>query len=191
MNGKILTTVLLGLALATSGCSSKIWSSPNKVDEHKLSQFGKKNVLDEARETGDYNSAADAGEDSFFSFGAGNSSGSSGIFGGGGSYVSSQEEVRAEKLYQGALDVVMDLPIQVASRSGGFISTDWKVNPRDANSRYRLNIRVSGVEPYGEVRVVVLKQELMGGEWTDRPADKNLSRQIEKAVRKKAEVIRF
>ncbi|MEO5365147.1 MAG: DUF3576 domain-containing protein [Magnetococcus sp. WYHC-3] len=108
-------------------------------------------------------------------------------FGGGGEPESVKiARMRADRLFSGALDVVMELPVKVADRNGGFIATEWKVDPNDPGIRYRLNIRVGGGEPVGEVHVVVLKQKLVDGDWQDQQPDPALGRQIEKAIRKKA-----
>ncbi|MBF0137888.1 MAG: DUF3576 domain-containing protein [Magnetococcus sp. DMHC-1] len=178
---------MLGVALLAagvlSGCSDKMWGSRNKVDEYgNVMGAGQARVVQDGKREGQWDSMRDAGEPGMLSLGD-----SGGIFGGGGSKTS-EEDARAGKLFGGALAVVMDLPVVVASREGGFLSTDWKVDPTDPGTRYRLNIRVSGVKPYGAVDVRVMKQVLANGIWTDRQADPALSRQIEKAIRKQAEV---
>ncbi|MBF0177879.1 MAG: DUF3576 domain-containing protein [Magnetococcales bacterium] len=172
----------LVVAVVLSGCSDKMWNSRNKVDEYgNVMGAGQARVIQDGKRDGKWDSLRDADEPGLLSFGGGE-----GIFGGGSK--GSEEELRAGKLFGGALAVVMDLPVVVASREGGFISTDWKVDPSDPGSRYRLNIRVSGVKPYGAVDVRVMKQVLANGVWTDRQADASVSRQIEKAIRKQAEV---
>jgi hypothetical protein len=186
MKAKVLLLALLALTIAfTSGCSGGM-KSANKLEEHKLSRFGKKKQIEDAMKDGEWESAADAGEESIFSLG-----GSGGILGGGGRRVT-QQEIRHNKLYAGAMDVVMDLPVQVADRSGGFVSTDWKISPRDPDTRYRLNIRVAGDDPYGVVKVRVLKQLQEGsGGWKDNNEDPSLptlAGQIEKAIRKRAQI---
>ncbi|MBF0583255.1 MAG: DUF3576 domain-containing protein [Magnetococcales bacterium] len=98
--------------------------------------------------------------------------------------------MRADKLFAGAMEVVMALPIQVANREGGIIFTDWKVDPENPSVRYRVNIHVTGQEPYGTVRVVVLKQVLVQGSWQDRPADEEAAVNIAKSIRKHAQVAR-
>ncbi|MBF0624756.1 MAG: DUF3576 domain-containing protein [Magnetococcales bacterium] len=168
------------LALAVTGCSEKSWRSRNKVDEYdNVMAAGKAKVLKDGEKTGDYDSMADAGEESVFTLGDGG-----GVF--GSSRTLSKEDIRARKLFGGALSVVMDLPVVVASETGGFVSTDWKTDPANPGVRYRLNIRVSGQEPYGAVEVRVLKQEAERGGWADRPPETRLARQIEKAIRKRA-----
>ncbi|MBF0155363.1 MAG: DUF3576 domain-containing protein [Magnetococcales bacterium] len=173
--------VLLSMVVL-SGCSEKMWGSRNKVDDYgSVMGSGQSQIEKDGKREGQWGSMRDAGEPGLLSIGGGE-----GIFGGGSK--TSEEDVRAGKLFGGALSVVMDLPVIVASREGGFISTDWKVDPTDPGARYRLNIRVSGVKPYGAVDVRVMKQTLANGMWTDRQADVALSRQIEKAIRKQAEV---
>ncbi len=176
----------IALAFGLSGCGGDMLKSRNKLDESKLSKFGRKKEMDEIKETGEADTIYDAGGESMFSFGD-----EGGVFsklGGGGG--SSKQSVRANKLFAGALDVVMGLPIRVASREGGFIATDWKTDPNDPTSRYRLNIRVTGRDPYGEVKVVVLKQQLLDGAWMDQAADTATARHIAKKIRKLAQVAR-
>ncbi|MEO5348500.1 MAG: DUF3576 domain-containing protein [Magnetococcus sp. YQC-3] len=174
--------VLAVMALLVSGCSSNVWGSKNKLDEQKLAKFGQKKEMEDAQERNSANSAYEAGQESIFSLG-----GEGGILGGSRK---GADAVRADKLFAGAMEVVMGLPIQVASREGGIVSTDWKVDPENPSLRYRVNIHVTGQEPYGSVRVVVLKQALVQGVWQDRPADEEAALNISKSIRKHAQVAR-
>lgn len=169
------------MALLLSGCAGGGWGSKNKLDEQKLAKFGQKKEIEDAREANNPNSAYEAGQESIFSLGGG------GLLGGNTKGV---DAVRADKLFAGAMEVVLGLPIQVASREGGIISTDWKVDPEHPTVRYRVNIHVTGQEPYGTVRVVVLKQELVQGIWQDRPADEVAASNIAKSIRKQAQMAR-
>lgn len=172
---------VLVLAVLISGCSSKFWKSENKFDEHPLSNVGyKKAKADALRESGDYDSADQAGEESLFSLGGKGG----GLLGGG---QKTQEAMRADKLFAGALDVVMSLPVKVASREAGFIATDWKVDPDSPDIRYRVNIRVTGQAPYGQVRVAVLKQVNVANQWMDRPNDEVVAKHISKKIRRTAQ----
>ncbi|WP_130470355.1 DUF3576 domain-containing protein [Candidatus Magnetaquicoccus inordinatus] len=172
--------MVLGLtALLLAGCSGDFWKSRNTLDEHKLSKFGQKKELEDARERNDPNSAFEAGQESIFNMG-----------GDGGGGKKSAESIRADKLFAGAMNVVMGLPIQTASREGGVISTEWKVDPANPSFRYRVNIHITGKEPYGTVQVVVLKQELLQGNWVDRPADEEAAANISKSIRKQAQIAR-
>lgn len=180
--------LLLTAFLALEGCSSKVWDSPNKADEHPLFNVGKKKELKDIQEGWQEGTKADEGKPSLIT--VGEEGGLLGNLTGGGSRRMTREEIRADRLFAGALDVVLDLPVMVASREGGFVSTDWKVNPKDDHERYRLNIRVSGKEPYGEVKVVVLRQEMVKGEWQDRTADPDMANQIQKAIRNRSETVK-
>ncbi|MBF0341938.1 MAG: DUF3576 domain-containing protein [Magnetococcales bacterium] len=182
MKIKFMTVAVTILALGTGGCSGSMWNSPNTLEEQKLAKFGQKKAREDALEGRTESSSAELlGQESIFSIGSG----------GIGSSKPTQDQVRLNKLYAGAMDVVMEMPVQVANREGGFISTDWKIDPRDARARYRINIRLSGQAPYGDVKVVVLKQSLRGdGAWEDGPSDTDSARQIEKAIRKKAQASR-
>ena len=186
----VLAVLALGVsALGLSGCSGSFWGAKNKWDDEHLSRLGQKKISDEARETADADSAYEVGEESAVTIG-----GEDGIlsrFTGGGGGGKSKDMVRADKLFAGALDVVMGLPIRVASREGGFIATDWKVDPQRPNARYRINIRVTGRAPYGTVKVAVLKQvRAETGEWQDRAPDTSAARHIRKKIRKLGQVAR-
>ncbi|MBF0414994.1 MAG: DUF3576 domain-containing protein [Magnetococcales bacterium] len=184
MKGKVWVVLGSVLTLGLVGCSQDFWNSRNKLDEHPLAKFGQKKVLDDAKASGSPNSAAEAGEESIFSLGGKEG----GLFSSGTS--KRKEQVRADKLFAGALDVVIGLPIQVANREGGLVSTDWKIDPQNNLDRYRLNILVSGKDPYGEVKVAVLKQSLRNGVWEDATADQNMADHIAKKIRKQAEEAR-
>ncbi|MEO5347820.1 MAG: DUF3576 domain-containing protein [Magnetococcus sp. YQC-9] len=165
------------LALMLSGCSGSLWNSPNTVDEQKFSKFGQKKAIEDAKEGRSENTSSELlGQESIFSLGTSSAT------------KQSQEQIRQNKLFAGAMDVVMELPVQVANREGGFISTDWKIDPNDPRTRYRVNVRVSGQPPYGDVKVVVLKQtQHADSNWHDAPSDAEIARQIEKAIRKKGQ----
>lgn len=171
------------MALLVSGCSKDFWTSQNRLEENPLAKFGQKKRMEDAKERAEPDSAYEAGEDSLFSFGSG-----SGLLGGG--TTQGADSVRADKLFAGAMEVVMPLPIQVANREGGIISTDWKMDSDSTNRRYRVNIHITGQEPYGTVQVVVLKQALVRGVWHDRPADETAAHSIEQHIRMKAQVAR-
>jgi hypothetical protein len=176
-----------GAVLAVTGCSGEALNSRNKFDEHPLAKAGQKKIIEDERERGIWHSERGADE-SAVSVGSGSEGG--GLFG-GGSGKKSQDQLRADKLFAGALDAVLELPVITASREGGFIATDWKTDPRDPSARYRLNIRVSGKAPYGDVKVKVLKQtQDPGGAWLDRPADEGMAADIQKAIRKHAENVK-
>ncbi|MEO5335031.1 MAG: DUF3576 domain-containing protein [Magnetococcus sp. YQC-5] len=179
MKAKFLTVTLISMTLGVGGCSGNFWNSPNTLEQQKLAKFGQKKAREDALEGRENSSAELLGQDSIFSLG--NSSATK----------QSQEQIRMNKLFGGAMDVVMELPIQVANREGGFISTDWKIDPNQPKNRYRLNIRLSGQPPYGEVKVMVLKQALQpDGNWTDQASDADTARQIEKAIRKQSQDVR-
>ena len=180
MKIKLLHVIALAILLALPGCS---WlKSKNKLENHSLSEFGQKRAQTVADETGE-GTASELGIESKFSMGE-----AGGIL--SGMNGKTEDDVRADKLFAGALDVVLELPITTASRLGGFISTDWKTNPNDNSIRYRLNIRISGQKPYGLVRVAVLKQKRDNGQWVDQPGDADLAANIAKAIRKRARVAR-
>ncbi|MBF0401814.1 MAG: DUF3576 domain-containing protein [Magnetococcales bacterium] len=174
---------VVAVALLLAGCSGGGFGGKNKLDEHKLAKFGQKKEVEDAKERDSATSAYLAGHDSIFSLGGDDS-----VLGGGSR--KGADAVRADKLFAGAMEVVMALPIQVANREGGIISTDWKVDPENPSVRYRVNIHVTGQEPYGTVRVVVLKQVLVQGSWQDRPADEEAAVNIAKSIRKHAQVAR-
>lgn len=183
MRGHFVFIGLVAAAISVSGCSGKMFSERNKLNDSPLAKFGEKKELDDAKKNNDADSAHQAGQESIFNLGSDGS-----ILGGGGK--KSKERIRGDKLFAGTLDVVLGLPIAVASREGGLVATDWKIDPKDPNSRYRVNVRVSGDEPYGDVKVVVLKQSLEHATWVDQPADQTTARHIAKKIRKLAEIAR-
>jgi hypothetical protein len=183
MKNKIWLVALATVALSVSGCSKKFFSDENKLDENSdLSSFGQKDYEKYGDDSG---TKFVKGEKGIFSLGS-----EGGIFGGKSSGSKGVNQVRGDKLFAGALDVVLGLPIMVASREGGLITTDWKIDPQNPTNRYRLNIRVSGQEPYGEVKVVVLQQKLQYNNWVDQPNDVVAASHIAKSIRKKSQVVR-
>nr|CRH07606.1 conserved exported protein of unknown function. putative lipoprotein. Similar to protein Mmc1_3748 from MC-1 [Candidatus Magnetococcus massalia] len=187
MFGRFAVLLLVALSLGMSGCSKGFWTSSNKTDKHELAKFGQKKVVEDAKEEGAFafdSTMSEPGEKGLFSFGEKDGI-LAGMGGGGGG--KTDGDVRREKLFSGALKVVMELPVRVADGAGGFIATDWKIDPKQPDLRYRLNIHVTGVKPYGTVRVVVLKQRRGLNGWVDREADAQLAKQIAKAIRKSSE----
>jgi hypothetical protein len=183
MMNKIWMVALVATAMAASGCSKKIWSSDNKLEENtELSRFGQAESESRVEETG---LKYEKGKKGMFSFGS-----EDGIFGRGGRSGSTTESIRGDKLFAGALDVVLNLPIAVANREGGLITTDWKVDPENPSNRYRVNIRISGENPYGKVKVVVLRQKMVGDEWMDQAQDVSTAIHLTKRIRKKAQIAR-
>lgn len=173
------------LTLTLAACGGK--PTPNELDKYSTSEFGQKRAESYAKETGlGTIREVGKGDESNLLFG-----GEEGVLGslggGGGGRGRTKEDIRRGMLFDGALSVVMDLPVVVADRDGGFLSTDWKVNPQNDHERYRLNIHVTGKDPYGDVKVVVLRQSSVRGNWEDRPSDPDLAAQIAKAIRKQAQ----
>jgi hypothetical protein len=182
MKNRAWILALVVLAVGSSGCSKKFWSSENKLDENnELFRSGK---VETAANDELHGLQYEKGEKGILNLGE-----KSGLFS-GSSKSRNNEQVRGDKLFAGALDVVLALPIMVASREGGLVSTDWKVDPDNPSNRYRINIRVAGSKPYGEVKVVVLRQKLINNTWVDQPADPTAASHIAKNIRKKAQVIR-
>ncbi len=169
------------MAVSVSGCSKKFWEAENELDKHDLSRFGQREAEMDAEDAGlEYKK----GQKGLLNLG-----GEDGIFGRAGRS-RGKEQVRGDKLFAGALDTVMSLPIMVATREGGLVSTDWKIDPENPYVRYRINIRVSGRDPHGEVKVVVLQQKLIRNSWVDQVPDAVAASHIAKSIRKKAQVIR-
>ncbi|MBF0444021.1 MAG: DUF3576 domain-containing protein [Magnetococcales bacterium] len=182
MKNKFFILALASMFIAISGCSKKMFTSEGKLDEHtEVSGFGKVQYdIDEAEESGP---TYVKGEKGLLSFSK------DGIFGDKGSSKDSVR-VRGDKLFAGALKVVLGMPIMAVNRDGGLIATDWKIDPANNIDRYRINIHISGRDPYGEVDVVVLKQQKTISTWIDQPNDEEAARNIAKSIRKQAQVIR-
>jgi hypothetical protein len=182
MKNKFLILALASMFVAISGCSKKIFTGKGKLDDNtEVSGFGKvQHDINEAEDSGpDYVK----GEKGLLSFSK------DGLFGDGGSS-DNNSQVRGDKLFAGAMKVVLGMPIMAVNREGGVIATDWKIDPANPINRYRINIQISGRDPYGDVNVVVLKQQKTINNWVDQPNDDNAARNIAKSIRKQAQVIR-
>ncbi|MBF0194105.1 MAG: DUF3576 domain-containing protein [Magnetococcales bacterium] len=181
MKNRILILALSSMFVALSGCSKKIFTNEGKLDKSEVSGFGKVQYdRDEIEESGP---AFIKGEKGLLSFSK------DGIFG-SSSKTKNDSRVRGDKLFAGALKVILGMPIMAVNREGGIIATDWKIDPANNINRYRINIQISGREPYGEVNVVVLKQQKTINTWIDQPNDEEAAHNIAKSIRKQAQVIR-
>jgi hypothetical protein len=182
MKNKILILALASIFIALSGCSKKLFTSEGTLDDNtEVSGFGK--VQYDKDDEEDSGPSYVKGEKGLLSFSK------DGIFGDTGSSKDSVR-VRGDKLFAGALKVILGMPIMAVNRDGGLIATDWKIDPDNNINRYRINIHISGRDPYGEVNVVVLKQQKTINTWIDQPNDKDAARNIAKSIRKQGQVIR-
>ncbi|MBF0381552.1 MAG: DUF3576 domain-containing protein [Magnetococcales bacterium] len=182
MKNKFLLLALASMFIALSGCSKKMFTNEGKLDDNTdLAGFGK--VQHDINEAEDAPPGYVKGEKGLFSFSK------DGIFGSASSS-DDDKKVRADKLFAGALKVILGMPIMAANRDGGLIATDWKIDPANKNTRYRINIHITGRDPYGEVDVVVLKQQKTINAWMDQPNDEAAARSIAKSIRKQAQIVR-
>lgn len=94
-------------------------------------------------------------------------------------------------LWQASLDTLEFMPIESADQANGFILTDWMVSPNNPNERVKLTVRFLSDELRSDaVRVIVNRQNLVGGTWVIAQAQASTALQIEEAILTQARQLR-
>lgn len=120
-----------------------------------------------------------------------------GIFGGGGEKVAPFESrVTAigvnGYLWQATLDTLIFMPLVETDSNAGLILTDWYTAPNNADERVKVAVRFFSQRLRSDaVRVSVVRQERVAGEWVAASVQASTALQIEEAILTQARRLRI
>jgi hypothetical protein len=94
-------------------------------------------------------------------------------------------------LWRAALETISFMPLVSSDSNGGAIATDWYADPASPNEQFKFNIIITSTEvQIGSVKVTAFKQVRSGGHWQNVAVSKDLARNVEDNIIKKAISIR-
>ena len=94
-------------------------------------------------------------------------------------------------LWRAALDVLSFMPTTQVDAKSGVILTDWKVNPKAPNERFKLSAYVLDRDLRADaVKVAVHRQVQENGAWVDAPVQAGTVQKLEDAILTRARQIR-
>ncbi|MCH8684119.1 DUF3576 domain-containing protein [Pedomonas mirosovicensis] len=94
-------------------------------------------------------------------------------------------------LWRAALDVLSFMPTTQVDANSGVILTDWKVNPKVPNERFKLSAYVLDRDLRADaIKVAVQRQVQQNGAWVDAPVQAGTVQKLEDAILTRARQIR-
>ena len=95
-------------------------------------------------------------------------------------------------LWRASLDALSALPLAETDSSGGVILTDWFINPDAPTERLKVSVFILDKTLRADaVKVMVIKQELNEGVWTDASVRAGTALQIENTILTRARELRI
>ena len=95
-------------------------------------------------------------------------------------------------LWRASLDTVSFIPVNTADPIGGFISTDWYLEPENPNERIKLNIYVKDRRLRADaISVTVFREIRVSEEWVKAEVNPDTSRLVEASILTKARELRI
>ncbi len=95
-------------------------------------------------------------------------------------------------LWRASLDALSTLPLAETDSAGGVILTDWFINPDAPTERLKVSVFILDKTLRADgVKVMVIKQELKEGVWTDASVRAGTSLQIENSILTRARELRI
>mgnify|MGYP001242289273 FL=1 len=95
-------------------------------------------------------------------------------------------------LWRASLDTVSFIPVNSADPIGGFISTDWYVEPENPNERIKLNIYVKDRRLRADaISVTVFREIRVSEEWVKADVNPDTARLVEASILTKARELRI
>lgn len=94
-------------------------------------------------------------------------------------------------IWKAAIESISFMPLISSDSNGGAIATDWHSDPSSPNEQFKFNIIIVSSEiQIGSVKVTAFKQVRSGGYWQNIPVNKELARNVEDNIIKKAIALR-
>ena len=95
-------------------------------------------------------------------------------------------------LWRASLDTVSFIPVNAADPIGGFISTDWYLEPENPNERIKLNIYVKDRRLRADaISVTVFREIRVSEEWIKADVNPDTARLVEASILTKARELRI
>ena len=95
-------------------------------------------------------------------------------------------------LWRASLDTVSFIPVNAADPIGGFISTDWYLEPENPNERIKLNIYVKDRRLRADaISVTVFREIRVSEEWVKADVNPDTARLVEASILTKARELRI
>ncbi len=100
----------------------------------------------------------------------------------------SNSGVGSSDLWKAALETIAFMPLVSSDSNGGAILTDWYASPDNPNEQFKFNIFILDSElQISSVKVTVFKQvKNSNGQWQPKEPSKELARNMEDSILKKA-----
>ncbi len=109
----------------------------------------------------------------------------------GSSETGSVSGMAGSYLWKAALESISFMPLVSSDSNGGAIITDWYADPTSPNEQFKFNIFILSPElQVTSVKVTAFKQVRSGGQWHSVAVNKELARNIEDNILKKAITLR-
>ena len=94
-------------------------------------------------------------------------------------------------LWRASLDTVSFIPVNTADPIGGFISTDWYVDPENPSERIKLNVYVKDRRLRADALTVNVFREIkISDEWVKADVNPDTPRLVESSILTKARELR-
>lgn len=95
-------------------------------------------------------------------------------------------------LWRASLDTVSFIPVNAADPIGGFIYTDWYLEPENPNERIKLNIYVKDRRLRADaISVTVFREVRVSEEWVKADVNPDTARLVEASILTKARELRI
>ena len=95
-------------------------------------------------------------------------------------------------LWRASLDTVSFIPVNTADPIGGFISTDWYLDPENTSERIKLNIYVKDRRLRADaISVTVFREIKISEEWVKADVNPDTARLVEASILTKARELRI
>ena len=94
-------------------------------------------------------------------------------------------------LWKAALESISFMPLVSSDSNGGAIITDWYADPSTPNEQFKFNIFILSSElQVTSIKVTAFKQVRQNGSWHSAHVSKDLAKNIEENILKKAIALR-
>ena len=95
-------------------------------------------------------------------------------------------------LWRASLDTVSFIPVNSADPIGGFISTDWYLDPENPNERIKMNVYIKDRRLRADaISVSVFREVRVSEEWVKADVNPDTAKLVEASILTKARELRI